>query len=404
MVHCLEKKLTETYNLVRQPLPMGEVLESCVRVSDKGTTLTWVSADVLTKHTLRPWQELPMWADSESPLSGSLTWSAAKALGAGLTIRPIDETVKDTLDWFERLPEKRRATLRAGTGRQLIERLPYHLCKFFWKHSSEGRSLALITVLSTEGSTYSKAGSQMLVNDEGNFQGMLSGGCLEGDLAEHSKLVITSGVAEVITYDLRADDDVFGLGVGCEGALRILIQPLNADAKYEPFASLIAELKHASHAEAPLRLLILGAGQDADPLVTFAVALGWEVAVSDHRPAAIERLGDSGAASVQCIPTKDIASHFDLGKFDAVIVMSHNLEADRTYLATLADAPVDFIGLLGPPHRRDRLLREIGSAADKLRGRLRGPVGKQIGGRGPAAIALEIAAELQSYFSSDRQS
>lgn len=259
----------------------------------------------------------------------------------------------------------------------------------------------------------------MLVNDEGDFQGMLSGGCLEGDLAEHSKLVIEGGVAKLVTYDLRADDDVFGLGVGCEGALRVLIQSLNADAEYEPFASLIRELKHAPHADmllasaesnlgvtrimAPLRLLVLGAGQDADPLITFAVALGWEVAVSDHRPAAIERLGDSGSASVQCIPTQDIASHFDLGKFDAVIVMSHNLEADRTYLATLADAPVDFIGLLGPPHRRDRLLGEIGSAADKLRGRLRGPVGKQIGGRGPAAIALEIAAELQAYFSSSHQ-
>ena len=154
---------------------------------------------------------------------------------------------------------------------------------------------------------------------------------------------------------------------------------------------------------APLRLLILGAGQDADPLVTFAVALGWEVAVSDHRSAAIVRLGDRGAASAQCVPTGEIASHFDLGRFDAVIVMSHNLEADRTYLVTLADAQVDFIGLLGPPHRRDRLLREIGPAADKLQGRLRGPVGKQIGGRGPAAIALEIAAELQAYFSSSYQ-
>lgn len=259
----------------------------------------------------------------------------------------------------------------------------------------------------------------MLVNDEGDFQGMLSGGCLEGDLAERSKSVIASGVAEVITYDLRADDDVFGLGVGCEGALQILIQPLNAATKYEPFRSVIETLKHAPHADmvlasaesdlgvtrimAPLRLLILGAGQDADPLITFAVALGWEVEVSDHRPAAIDRLGDSGAVSVGCIPVKDIASHFDLGRFDAVIVMSHNLEADRAYLATLADAPVDFIGLLGPPHRRDRLLQEIGPAANKLDGRLRGPVGKQIGGRGPAAIALEIAAELQAYFSSDRQ-
>ena len=299
-----------------------------------------------------------------------------------------------------------------------IERLPFHLCQFFWEHSSDGRSLALITVLSTEGSTYSKAGSQMLVNDVGDFQGMLSGGCLEGDLAERSKGVIASGVAEVITYDLRADDDVFGLGVGCEGALKILLQPLNAAAKYEPFASLVDALEHAPHADmvladaeskigvsrimAPLRLLILGAGQDANPLITFAVALGWEVSVSDHRPAAIDRLAGSSAAVVGCVAVKDIASHFNLGRFDAAIVMSHNLEADRTYLTTLADAPVDFIGLLGPPHRRDRLLQEIGAAADKLEGRLRGPVGKQIGGRGPAAIALEIAAELQAHFSSER--
>jgi xanthine dehydrogenase accessory factor len=307
----------------------------------------------------------------------------------------------------------------ADRGQKLIERLPYQLCTFFWEHSSLDRPLALITVLSTEGSTYSKAGSQMLVDDEGDFQGMLSGGCLEGDLAERSKNVIAGGVAEVITYDLRADDDVFGLGVGCEGALRILIQPLSAEAKYEPFATLVEDLGHAPHADmvladaeseigvtrvmAPLRLLILGAGQDADPLITFTVALGWEVAVSDHRPAAIDRLGGSGAASVECVPLKDIASHFDLGRYDAVIVMSHNLEADRVYLTALADAQVDFVGLLGPPHRRDRLLREIGSAADELEGRLRGPVGKQIGGRGPAAIALEIAAELQSYFSSGHQ-
>jgi len=299
-----------------------------------------------------------------------------------------------------------------------IERLPFHLCQFFWEHSSDGRSLALITVLSTEGSTYSKAGSQMLVNDVGDFQGMLSGGCLEGDLAERSKGVITSGVAEVITYDLRADDEVFGLGVGCEGALKILLQPLNAAAKYEPFASLVDALQHAPHADmvladaeskigvsrimAPLRLLILGAGQDANPLITFAVALGWEVSVSDHRPAAIDRLAGSSAAVVGCVAVKDIASHFNLGRFDAAIVMSHNLKADRDYLTMLADAPVDFIGLLGPPHRRDRLLQEIGAAADKLEGRLRGPVGKQIGGRGPAAIALEIAAELQAHFSSER--
>jgi xanthine dehydrogenase accessory factor len=300
------------------------------------------------------------------------------------------------------------------------ERLPYQLCTFYREHASSGQALALITVLSTEGSTYSKAGSQMLVNHEGDFQGMLSGGCLEGDLRDRSKDVITSCRAEIVTYDLRADDDVFGLGVGCEGALRILIQPLNVDTGYEPFASVVDALERDPYADmaladaesqigvarilAPLRLLILGAGQDAEPLITFVVALGWEVAVSDHRPAAIGRLGNSPAALVECVAVDDVAAHFDLSRFDAVIVMSHNLSADRAYLTALADVPAQFVGLLGPPHRRDRLLLEIGDAADKLQGRLRGPVGRQIGGRGPAAIALEIAAELQAYFSSDLQS
>ncbi len=114
MVRCIEEESTFSYNLVRQPMPMGEFLESCQRVADKGTTLNWVPADFLAKHQLRPWQELPMWADSESTLSGSLTWSAEKALAAGLRIRPVDDTVRDTLHWFGQLPDDRRANLRAG--------------------------------------------------------------------------------------------------------------------------------------------------------------------------------------------------------------------------------------------------------------------------------------------------
>lgn len=114
MVHCLEQKMIDTFNLIRQPMPMGDVLNSCLRVADKGTSLTWVPANVLAEHGLRAWQEIPMWADSDTPLSGSLTWSGQKALDAGLTIRPVDETVRDTLAWFNSLPEERRATLRAG--------------------------------------------------------------------------------------------------------------------------------------------------------------------------------------------------------------------------------------------------------------------------------------------------
>ena len=114
MVHCVEQKLAESYNLVCQPMAMGDFLDACVNVTDKGTTLTWVPADFLEQHELRAWYELQMWADSASPVTGSLTWSPAKALAAGLTIRPVEETIRDTLEWFGSLPSERQSELRSG--------------------------------------------------------------------------------------------------------------------------------------------------------------------------------------------------------------------------------------------------------------------------------------------------
>ena len=114
MVHCLEKNLTDSYNLVRQPMQLGDFLESCVRVTDRGTRLTWVPADFLAEHKLQSWRDLQMWADSNSPISGSLTWSSSKALDAGLTIRPLDDTIRDTIAWFRTLPEDRQANLKSG--------------------------------------------------------------------------------------------------------------------------------------------------------------------------------------------------------------------------------------------------------------------------------------------------
>jgi 2'-hydroxyisoflavone reductase len=114
MVHCVEQNIADRFNLVRQPLPMGDFLESCVRVTGTGTELTWVPADFLTVHELEAWQQVPMWADSDSALVGSLTWSGEKALRAGLKIRPLEETIRDTVAWFKSLPEDRQAKLRAG--------------------------------------------------------------------------------------------------------------------------------------------------------------------------------------------------------------------------------------------------------------------------------------------------
>jgi xanthine dehydrogenase accessory factor len=113
---------------------------------------------------------------------------------------------------------------------------PKNLLKSFNEWRAQEQPLVLASVFETAGSTYSKAGARMLINSEGDFQGMLSGGCLEGDLAERARQVIDSGDAQMVTYDLGLNDEVlWGLGVGCDGLMKIFLQPLLAGNAYAPF-------------------------------------------------------------------------------------------------------------------------------------------------------------------------
>ena len=118
MVHCVEQNLTKSYNLVRTPMPFGEIIESCVRNTNPETQLTWVPGDFLEQHELRAWRELPMWSDADTPMTGSLTWSSQKAQNDGLVIRSVDETVRDTVAWFKSLPEDRQANQKSGFSRE----------------------------------------------------------------------------------------------------------------------------------------------------------------------------------------------------------------------------------------------------------------------------------------------
>ena len=114
MVHTVERRLTDEFNVVRQAMPWGEFLDACISVAGTDARLTWVPGDFLADHGLEPWQQLQMWSDADLPMSGSLTWSAAKAINAGLRIRPVEETIRDTLDWFRSLPGERQAAIRSG--------------------------------------------------------------------------------------------------------------------------------------------------------------------------------------------------------------------------------------------------------------------------------------------------
>jgi xanthine dehydrogenase accessory factor len=334
------------------------------------------------------------------------------------------------------------------------------LVRFFEQRRARGEPLVLVTIFETSGSTYSKAGTQMLIDGKGDFHGMLSGGCLEGDLALRAAAVIESGEPQAVTFDLAQDDELWGLGVGCDGVMRVFLQSLAAANGYQPFAAIAdamqgdrpARLAIVIESENPVvapgaaaigtahgvqgfgiaaetaarlvrdaprpvfepvalaggrvdvlaagilpppRLLVLGGGPDAEPVVRFAAELGWRCTVVDHRDAYIESGRFGAAEKVLCLPAGELGANLELSRYDAAVVMSHHLASDRAYLAQLAATDLRYVGLLGPAARRDRLLSELGESGQALRGRLHGPAGIDLGGRGPAAIALSIVAEVQ---------
>lgn len=340
-----------------------------------------------------------------------------------------------------------------------------HIVDRFHAGRERGEAMVLVTVYETLGSTYSKAGSRMLIMAGGDSQGLVSGGCLEGDLVERARLVLESNSPATVTYDLRDEaDELFGLGIGCNGLISVLLQPLRSDNGYEPMASIadvllsnragglatviestsagittgaslllidgatrsfglpqaaVAKMTDACRVAieqqrtilvvdspgstvlyAPLtpvpRVLILGAGLDAVPLVNVIAELGWRITLADHRPAYLARQDFSRAERQLEVRPERLASELELADFDAIIVMSHHLATDRQYLRQLVETKVAYLGLLGPPARKQRLLTDLGAEGENLAARLHGPVGININADSAESIAVSIVAEIQS--------
>src|SRR5882757_3204549 len=147
----------------------------------------------------------------------------------------------------------------------------------------------------------------------------------------------------------------------------------------------------------PPKLLLLGAGPDAAPVVDFAARLNWKVTLVDHRPAYADATHFPQAERVLHGQPDELADTVDPAPFSAAVVMSHHLPSDLKYLRALAATRIPYIGLLGPAARRERLLTDLGADADKIHGRLHAPVGLAIGGRSPESIALAIIAEIHAF-------
>jgi len=91
---------------------------------------------------------------------------------------------------------------------------------------AQGQRMVVATIVAVRGSTYRRPGARLLVPEEGAPIGNLSGGCLEGDVADMARVVMDEGTARLAGWDLTADDDdVWGLGLGCNGAIEVFIEP-----------------------------------------------------------------------------------------------------------------------------------------------------------------------------------
>src|SRR5215469_1545986 len=129
------------------------------------------------------------------------------------------------------------------------------LLPLYERERAAGRAMALGVLVHTAGSTYRKAGALILIAADGEYAGLISGGCLEGDLRAHAGAVIASGAAANVRYDMRTTDDLlWGLGLGCEGAMQILLLQVGPANGWQPLAHLAAAL--AAHHRTAIGVLV----------------------------------------------------------------------------------------------------------------------------------------------------
>jgi xanthine dehydrogenase accessory factor len=296
----------------------------------------------------------------------------------------------------------------------------------------------LALVVETEGSTYVDAGAMALFGAAAGQAGWLSGGCLEPEIERRAADTARVTRIEWLEIDTRDDEDLLsGSALGCRGRLRIALLPLRAlpgldavlDVWRQGRVALEWELRGDGHVAAtaaaasrewrpdaarpqwhtdadawrlrilpPPEALLFGAGPEAPLLLPLLRDLGWRTTLAERRPRwrTLATLADRHLDATPSDAAR--AAHANA----AVLVMHHNFELDREALAALAPTEVAFIGLLGPVRRREDLFRVLpGATREALLPRLRSPIGLKLGGRGSEAIALSIAAQLQTWRSGE---
>ncbi|GGJ61859.1 xanthine dehydrogenase accessory factor [Anoxybacillus voinovskiensis] len=308
----------------------------------------------------------------------------------------------------------------------------------------------LATIIHVEGSSYQKEGTCMLFGENGAQMGILSGGCLEEDLAAKADDVWRTKTATVVVYDLTQEDDFSWGQVGCNGTIHVLLQPLTASfrahllavkacldrGEHVVFARPIDKLQinrpwlfvtesgqvfgelsgihdelinilqttpsfsmangictignlpiYVHHFWPKPRLILFGANPDVRPLASFAHQLGFRIIVVDWRPAYADAQYFPFAEIKHGFP-REVIPTLSMHERDFVVVMTHHFQRDQEILALLRDKPLYYLGVLSSKARTARLF------SGHIPSTVRSPAGLAIRARSPEEIAISIVAEM----------
>lgn len=301
-----------------------------------------------------------------------------------------------------------------------------------------GKKAVFVSVVALEGSSYRKPGVRMIISEEGESVGAVSGGCVENEIERQAQSVFKTGRAKVTTYDGR-------LRIGCEGIIHILIEPVFlSDELLKDFeeqldkrktfrmeswfyrevgeyndagsAITINEKKYPLHSSfkagsndirevfsqtfKPLfQLIIFGAEHDAVQLCQSAKLLGWEVIVVAS-PDEDKSCDYFPGASSLITPAFDNIDTSAIDEQTAVVLMTHSFNKDVQYLMALKNTNPAYIGLLGSVSRRERVLSMLmeysPDTSIEFLDQIHSPAGLNIGAVGASEISVSILAEILS--------
>ncbi len=303
--------------------------------------------------------------------------------------------------------------------------------------SSAGVKSVLASVVDLEGSSYRKPGVRMLILEDDSMIGAVSGGCVEKDILRQSQEVFKSGKPMMMTYDGR-------YRLGCEGILYILIEPFEPSQGFlKAFKSCIEnridfklkswytkkegftagmgtiaifdndrfsisgkkvdaskDLKVLEETLPPcFKLMIFGAEHDAVVLCRYAALNGWEVTIVAG-PLESKNINDFPGATAFYSVSPDALELDKIDEETAIVLMSHNFANDLKYLIEIKDTKPAYLGLLGPSHRREKLLDQFleyhPDTDTSLLDMIHGPAGLDIGAETPQEIAISILSEILS--------